>query len=205
MTIPVMTIAEGFQNKGAPFMFTGCTRFDFPEFLAGIGLKVGVEIGVSRGEMTEEFCKAGLKLFGIDPWVPFPGQGRCNLYQSTADIHLGITLDRMAPYIENGLCTFIKKTSMDALDDFQRGSLDFVYMDGRHEFPFIAEDVYYWSDKVRTGGIVAGHDYRNSGWRTKNTVYHVKAIIDAYTVLYEIENWWVFGKGQDWSWAWIKP
>jgi hypothetical protein len=38
---------------------------------------------------------------------------------------------------------------MDALNDFEDDSLDFVYIDGNHEFPYVAEDLFHWSKKVR--------------------------------------------------------
>ncbi len=48
---------------------------------------------------------------------------------------------------------------MDALEDFEDNSLDFVYIDGDHNFKHISEDIYEWTKKVRSGGIVSGHDY----------------------------------------------
>ncbi len=48
-------------------MVPDCSRNELPQFLKTMGCKTGAEIGVYRGEFTERFCKAGLKIFGIDP------------------------------------------------------------------------------------------------------------------------------------------
>ena len=41
------------------------------------------------------------------------------------------------------------------------GSLDFAYIDARHDYCGIIEDLHsYWS-KVQSGEIIAGHDFRD--------------------------------------------
>jgi hypothetical protein len=37
--------------------------------------------------------------------------------------------------------------------------MDFVYIDARHDYESVKEDLHAWFDKVRPGGILAGHDY----------------------------------------------
>ena len=48
---------------------------------------------------------------------------------------------------------------MDALGDFKDRSLDFVYIDGLHDFDNVMMDLIGWNRKVRSGGIISGHDY----------------------------------------------
>lgn len=36
---------------------------------------------------------------------------------------------------------------------------DFVYVDARHDYCGVREDLLMWWDKLRPGGIMAGHDY----------------------------------------------
>ncbi len=38
-------------------------------------------------------------------------------------------------------------------------SMDFVYIDARHDYESVLEDLNAWFDKVKPGGIFAGHDY----------------------------------------------
>ena len=55
---------------------------------------------------------------------------------------------------------------MDSVDAAARtadGTVDFVYIDGRHDRPCIDDDLAAWWPKVRSGGILAGHDYVMEG------------------------------------------
>jgi predicted O-methyltransferase YrrM len=128
-------------------------------------------------------------MYAIDPWV-------------TYDDYLGYSDDfhdstyaeakaRLAPYG----CTFIKKYSIDALEDFADGSLDFAYIDGNHELKYVVEDLYGWSKKIRPGGMLAGHDYFISRPRPSDTI-HVKFAVDAYTSAYRLPQWYVLGTKQ---------
>ena len=128
--------------------------------------KVGAEIGSCRGEFTEKFCKAGLKMYAIDPWTGYAGAGRTEKLQEIQDSHYEETKKLLAPYD----CTIIRKTSMEAVSDFEDGSLDFVYIDGNHAFRYIAEDLYEWTKKVRNSGAVSGHDYFHTSSSASNVV-----------------------------------
>jgi hypothetical protein len=73
----------------------------------------------------------------------------------------------------------VKKFSMDALEDFEDESLDFVYIDANHEWPYVTNDIYYWSQKVRSGGIVSGHDYLKT--QREDGLVQVKEAVHGYT------------------------
>ena len=62
-------------------------------------------------------------------------------------------------------------------------TLDFVYIDGSHDFLNVAQDLHYWTKKVRPGGIVAGHDYVRYPSRKFN---HVQKVVNAYTQAYHL-------------------
>ena len=71
---------------------------------------------------------------------------------------------------------FIEKMSMDALAQFPDNSLDFVYLDGNHQDPYIAQDINEWMKKVKPGGILAGHDYAH----IKRVKWGVKEAVEKY-------------------------
>jgi hypothetical protein len=48
---------------------------------------------------------------------------------------------------------------MQAVTKFADNSLDFVYLDGNHTYDFVKQDLNAWYNKVKVGGILAGHDY----------------------------------------------
>lgn len=206
-----MKISEGIKEKGGRILIPGSSRDDLPEFFVEMGYKVGVEIGVFKGEFTEQLCKAGLKIYAIDPWRIYSDYSNPR-GQERLDFQYEHTKRTLAPYN----CEIIRKTSMEAVENFEDKSLDFVFIDGNHLFRYVAEDVFEWSKKVRKGGIVSGHDYvyASSRW----SACHVKYVIDAYVASLKIKNWYLTdgsntnhpvvanGKEKDRtkSWLWFK-
>ena len=201
-----MKIIDGIKLQGRPVEIPDCGRDDLPDFFVQMGYKTGVEIGVYKGEFTEKFCRAGLKMYAIDPWLNYSdfihprGQRRLDSqYQQAKGI--------LAAYD----CTIVRKTSMEAVEDFANESLDFVYIDGNHHFKYVAEDICEWSKKVRPGGVISGHDYffpkattPLGVWESLGTC-HVKYVVDAYTLAYDIRNWYLLGRSdRSISWMWIK-
>ena len=171
-----MKLIDAIKEKGNPFEIPDCSRDDLPEFFKELGYKVGAEIGVFKGEFTEKFCKAGLTMYAIDNWK------RGRVYIKAKRV--------LEPYKN---CTVIRKTSMEAVADFSARSLDFVYIDADHRFPFIAEDLYYWYWTVKKGGIIAGHDYLNSRDPSNNGT-HIKSVVDAFVSTFGIKNFYILGR-----------
>ena len=199
---------EAIKYEGSPFIIPDCGRDNLPQFFKEMGLKVGAEIGAYKGEFSAKFCKAGLYMYVIDPWLGFAGQGRTQQVQSTQDGYYEDAKRNLAPH-QN--CTIIRKASMDALTDFKDNSLDFTYVDGDHNFRHAAEDIYEWAKKVKIGGVVAGHDYFDTPFFARNVVCNVKAVLDAYVKAFNITNWYIYKpeKGVDpndryYSWFFIK-
>jgi len=56
----------------------------------------------------------------------------------------------------------IRARSVDAAARVPDGSLDFVFIDADHSYEGCAADIRAWLPKVRAGGILCGHDYRNT-------------------------------------------
>lgn len=188
-----MKLIDGIKLKGSPAEIPDCSRDDLPQFFVEMGFKVGAEIGIHKGAFTEKFCQAGLKMYAIDPWMAYKGAGRTQEEQTRQDFLYGHTQRTLAPYKD---CQIIRKTSMEALKDFEENSLDFVYIDGDHRFLFVAEDIYEWYSKVKKGGIVSGHDYFNTRPGANNVICHVKSIVDGFIEAFGIENFYVFGRSK---------
>lgn len=174
-----MRLIDGTKHKGKPFEVPNCTRDDLPAFFVEMGYKVGAEIGVEKGEFSKKLCNVGLKLYSIDPW-----KGSKN-YEETKRV--------LASYPNSKI---IKKTSMDAVENFADESLDFVYIDANHEFRYIAEDLVEWTKKVRKGGIVSGHDYFYTKGSNHSVNWHVAHVLNAYINAYKIPNWYLLGTKQ---------
>lgn len=160
------------------------TREDLPVIWRDSGYKIGVEIGVQRAIYSSYILQTmpDVHLHSIDPWVVY---GDSKLGASGQERNYKIAMDRLKPFIEKGSCTVHRTTSMEAVDKFEDGSLDFVFIDGDHSFNACAMDLIKYVPKVRRGGMIAVHDYipmRKGG---------VIDAIDAYTKCNMISPWFV--------------
>lgn len=156
------------------------TRDELPFFLNAHGLTgAGVEVGVHRGGFSAHILSKwdGHTLYSVDPW----------LHQ--ADVRLDVSNADQLEQNENfALCRerlrefklrscIIRKTSVDAAK-IVSDELDFVYLDARHDYRSVMEDLKTWWPKIKGGGMLAGHDYKNSFVR-KNLV-EVKRAVDNF-------------------------
>lgn len=53
----------------------------------------------------------------------------------------------------------IRMDSVSASKKYQDNSIDFVFIDGSHDYKSVKLDISSWITKVKIGGIIAGHDY----------------------------------------------
>jgi hypothetical protein len=193
-----------------PIEIQGMFRTDLAQDFAELGFKSGAEIGVREGHFSRHLCKTNkqLTLYSIDPYQTYTGY-RDYLEQERLDGFYEAAKQRLAPY----KCTLIRKTSMEALKDFDNNSLDFVYIDGNHEVPWIVDDICWWSTKVRVGGIVAGDDYFISKHHVRTQI-HVKYAVDAIARALYVDPYFMIGASADMenilaaqqrpAWFWIK-
>jgi predicted O-methyltransferase YrrM len=65
--------------------------------------------------------------------------------------------DRLKPW--ERITRFIRNFTTDAATLVPDNSLDFIYVDARHDYCGTREDLHSWWPKLRYGGILAGHDY----------------------------------------------
>jgi hypothetical protein len=53
----------------------------------------------------------------------------------------------------------IRNNSIEASNQFEDNSLDFVFIDASHEYEDVKKDIQTWLPKIKKNGILAGHDY----------------------------------------------
>lgn len=178
-----------------PLEIVNYGRDQLPELFHELGFKIGAEIGVFKGEYSEVFCKTSpdLHLLLVDPWRAYKGYRLGD--QKTMDIYHGMAMERLAPYSNFSV---IRKFSVEAAKDIPDESLDFVYIDAAHDFVSVVKDLDAWTPKVRTGGIISGHDYvmRGMGPKVfgKASRFHVKQAVDAWTLAFLIDPWFLIGR-----------
>lgn len=204
-----MNIRGGLKLIGRPAEIPDCSRDELPEFFKEAGCKVGAEIGVYKGVFTAKLCAAGLHIYAIDPWEAYEDYDVKYLSHGPTQERQDFLYAHTQRYLkEYANCTILRMRSMDAVKEFKDDSLDFVYIDGHHGFKYIAEDLWEWSKKVRSGGFVSGHDYtifkRNP---LDPYTCHVKYAVNGFVQSMDIPNFWIMGRdrGEYSSYLWIKP
>jgi len=138
-------------------------RDDFGALLNNMGLtEEGVEVGVFRGENAETILNSwnGYRLFLVDPWI---NQSREEYLDGTQQNDFNEVYEsakaRLSKFGQRAW--FCRQTSKE------RGSIlpsplerfDFVYIDAKHDYASVKEDIAIWWPTVKRGGILAGHDY----------------------------------------------
>ena len=131
------------------------SRNDLAQYFAEQNFNLGVEVGVAAGLYSVVLCQANpnLKLYCVDLWGPGSSRNESRYTREYAQAQVAL-----APYN----ATMIKKSSLEAVRDFETESLDFVYIDASHTFDNVMRDIIEWGARVRRGGIISGHDYGNS-------------------------------------------
>lgn len=178
------------------------SRKDLASLFYELGFNVGAEIGVEQGIHSEILCQSipDLHLFCIDPWDIELHQHHsfAAITQKDLDRYRIKAIRRLLRYN----CDIIQKTSDQAVDEFYPNSLDFVYIDGNHNFDYVVNDIINWSKIVRPSGIIAGHDYRPNDVEGIN--FHVKIAVDAYVEVHKIHPWFLVLDDGTPSWFWVK-
>lgn len=153
---------------------------------AELGFTKGVEIGTDQGEYAEVLLNTipDLDLWCIDPWKAIAyeenQQPESRENQDFFDNRYRDTIERLMGRIR---CRIYRTTSMEALNIFEDNSLDFVYIDGNHDFLNVTQDMHYWLKKLRKGGILSGHDFVRYPSRKFN---HVQKVVNAYSQSYHL-------------------
>lgn len=121
------------------------------------GAEIGVKYGNNAESILEELDIKKLTL--IDIWKShYDGidkkyrKGTMNKAYKRV-----VKLFRDMPNVE-----IMKMYSEYASRYVEDNSLDFVYIDANHDYEFVLADIYNWSQKVKDGGIVSGHDSMNN-------------------------------------------
>ena len=139
------------------------------------------------------FCEEGFEIYGVDPYLEeHRNTIRKNRSDTMQEIYDMVSAETK-PYPK---CKIIRKTSAEAVKDFEDRSLDFVYIDADHTFGHVAMDLMLWAPKVRKYGIISGHDYfvDTQGARMNRRLRFPRFAVDAFAKAYDFDNWYVVGR-----------
>jgi len=117
---------------------------------------VGCEVGCFRGASTEVFANFSACINAVDPWtrVIESNYGEVT-YEMLAEAEK--EFDKLLEVYDNIIKH--KLFSAEALGIFQNASLDYVYIDGAHDYESAGFDIISWRKKLKPDGLLMGHDY----------------------------------------------
>lgn len=176
LALAAARLTYGFTTAAVPL------RTDFARLLNARGLIAeGAEVGVFLGGFTEQILDewSGRRLIAIDPWAAFgAGEYRDVLddEQAVQDGRHDETVERLRRF--GARAEIWRTTGDDAAARVGDRSLDWVYLDARHDRDSVAHDLRAWWPKLRPGGVFAGHDYIE-GVRGA-TEFGVRAAVDEF-------------------------
>lgn len=167
--------------------------FEFIKKTLGTGL-VGVEIGIWDGGNAEavlDYIKPK-KYYMVDPYRVYPEGGLTN--QMDYDAKYAVTYSKFSSYAN---VSFLRMPSEDASKIIE-SELDFVYIDGAHDYRNKMLDLRLWYDKVRVGGIICGDDYEipsvTKAVKDFSDEKNISFEISIYTHPHPIEYWSIKNK-----------
>lgn len=127
----------------------------------------GAEIGVFGADLSSRLLnRADLFLYMVDPWE---GEG-ASYATKEGDFHENLTQEQQDGYYEMSLGKtdfaadrrqVLRLRSVEAAKHVPDNSLDFVFIDGDHSYEGCKSDIEAWFPKVKPGGLLCGHDYKN--------------------------------------------
>lgn len=129
--------------------------------LLGEAVEVGTHVGVYAEQFLQQW--QGIQLTCVDPWsIPQGYEKQAMTLEEgnpTREDDYWAASKRLAAYPHR--FKLLRKTSGEAVRTFQDKSLDFVYIDGDHNYDMVLHDLVCWFPKLCAGGILAGHDFLN--------------------------------------------
>lgn len=170
-----------------------------------LGFKLGVEVGVERARFSKVLCQVNpqLKLYGVDSWQ-FDEKYRSHVSQERLDGFFIETRERMKSFFPR--YQIIRDVSVTAAKRFGDETLDFVFIDARHDYQSAKEDIETWVPKVKKNGIVSGHDYREGQNKDKpdKPKYGVKKAVNEWVENNNIAHLFILNKDNSPAWFYIK-
>lgn len=111
---------------------------------------VVAEIGVEAGCHAKEF---------LENWPEITECHLIDIWPNEDIMNMAIAnVDKFRSKIN-----FHRNTSEQMVHIFTDEYFDFIYIDGDHSFEAVKFDVAHWWDKLKIGGVLAGHDFGKHG------------------------------------------
>lgn len=157
---------------------------DFPD--KSHFVEVGSWKGMSSAFMAVEIINSGkdIRFDCVDLWDYDVSQNDISedMYKNLYDIFI----KNIEPV--KHIINPIKDFSLKASKLYNENSIDFIFIDGAHDYKNVKTDIESWFPKLKLGGIIAGHDYDYDGVSSAvNGFFKDKEI-------FSISNCWIYKK-----------
>lgn len=158
---------------------------------------VGIEIGVAAGEHALSLLKNLNieRLYLIDPYEDYEEYLEGKLHYGIDQLAISETelLARAALEKYSSQIIWLKKHSADAIS-FIDEKVDFVYIDGNHQYEFVVEDINNYFPILKEFGVLGGHDYYNGFQREHDGVINAAtsfSVSHGLQLRSELPDWWI--------------
>ena len=143
-----------------------------------------IEIGSYMGESTMMFASTGLfsTIYSIDP---LEGYEEFNEMHNYSWEFVRDEFTKNTKYFDS--IVHLQDFSYNVIDKFENDSIDFIYIDGSHGVEDVKRDLNLYLPKLKSGGILAGHDYNENAW--PDLIKVVNEIVGKPDILFSDTSW----------------
>lgn len=147
-------------------------RSELHKLLPNLSKSWIAEIGVAEGHFSKDMLDWGIqRLYMVDIWKTYGKAGDNSFPQEWHDKNLQGVKEKTKSYLEQHKAIILQGFSTDMAQYVPDHCLDMVYLDGGHDYASVMADLIVWREKVKIGGIIAGHDYNDMpDYGVKNAV-----------------------------------
>ena len=141
------------------------------------GLELGVWVGTTTFYMMRE---TDVKMYCVDSWEEQPDNPEYDWQYNKKPVFQGGKLVRLEEFKHEGQVwnhnanekrfrndaeqwgsriKIIKGRSLDVLEQIPDNSMDFIFHDSDHSYPFVKNEIQAYLPKLKSGGYSMGDDY----------------------------------------------
>lgn len=137
------------------------SRNEIIEIVEHLNLTSGAEVGVQVGHFSRTVLSIWKKAkfyAMIDLWRAQANYSdAANVDNAKQEKNYAEARDAVTEF--GSVARLYRNSSLDVASVVADASLDFVYLDARHDYCGVSDDLQAWWPKLKIGGIMAGHDF----------------------------------------------
>lgn len=116
-----------------------------------------VEVGSWMGQSTRTWAlSTQATVYALDLWKWMPKE-----YAGVGHDVVDLRGDPYTQFLQfvRGIPNIVPLRRNSSGGDWPHGQVDIVFIDAMHQNPWVGEDIRYWEQWVKPGGIICGDDY----------------------------------------------